>query len=182
MSKFDRNWTLQLQTDKEKFCAAFYEVVNKETGKLVLQNIGSGNAVGRDFFGILRNETFTIWKRKGLFDLNSTGLVLDGKMVAGRNYLTLELRILNNFVFNYIRTFIITIPLTAVIFLLLTRSISLIKPIPGNIFTMYSFITITILFMLVFWLQLKITDKYLDKLSSSYNEVLKKIESYATSK
>jgi hypothetical protein len=182
MSRFDRNWTLQLQTDKENFCAAFYKVVSKETGKLVLRNIDLGNTVGRDFFGILRNETFTIWKRKGLFDLNSTGLFLDGKMVEGKNYLVLELRILNNLAFNYIRIFIISIPLTAVIFLLLTRSVSLIKPIPGNIFTMYSFITITILFMLVYWLQLKDIYKYLDKLSSSYNGVLKKIGSYAKSK
>ena len=89
MSKFDRIWILELQTDKEKFCNAFYDVVNKDINKMALRNVSFGSSIDKDFFGTLRNETFTIWKRKGILDLNSTGLTLDGKMIANKNYLTL---------------------------------------------------------------------------------------------
>ena len=182
MFKFDRTWTLQLQTNKEKFCDAFYEVVNKDNNKIILQNTGLGNLIGKDFFGTLRSETFTIWKRKGIFDLSSTGLNLDGKIIPEKNYLKLELRILNNFVFNYVKLFIIAIILTAITFFLVTRLISFIVPISDKLFATYSFITIPILFIIIFYSQLKIIDIYLDRLKNLYDRVLEKIEEQANSR
>lgn len=179
MSKFDRNWVLELETDKEKFCDAFFDVINKDSNKMIIENIGIGNSIDSDFFGTLRDETFTIWKRKGIFDLNSNGVILDRKMIADNKYLKLELRILNNFAFNYVRLFISAIPFTGIILFLFTRLISLFKPIPGNLFNLYLFITIPVLFVAVFYLQIKIIDKYLDRLCALYNSVLKKIEERA---
>ena len=71
---------------------------------------------------------------------------------------------------------------TLIIFFLLTRLISLINPISDTFFTIYSFTTITVLFILIFYLQLKVIDKYLDRLKELYNGIFERIEQQANSK
>jgi hypothetical protein len=94
--------------------------VKKDTF-IVLENISLGNSPRRDFFGILRNEFFTIWKRKGIFDLNSLGFTLDGKILTNENNLTLILQLSNYWIFYYIKTFLFSIIIAFFFYFVLMR-------------------------------------------------------------
>lgn len=179
MSALDRNWTLELQVTKQAFCNCFYQVVSPDAKAVVFQNTGLGNSPEKDIFGTLRNDTFDIWKRKEIFDLNATGLILDGKIIDRENSITLELRILNNLTYNYVRLSIIAAILTPVSFLVLTRILSFFHLDLEAQLTIYTWITLPILFILCFFLQVRSIQKYLDKLKELYTQVLKKIEEKA---
>jgi hypothetical protein len=176
MSKFDRNWCLQLQTNKEKFSNAFYDVVTKDN-KFVLQIMSLASNVDKDFFGTIGSDTFTIWKRPGIFDSNPNNFTLNGKIISNVNSLTLNLELSNNFPLKYtIKRFVANIIITAIFFLLLTRMIWTFHLLSGKMTSIYLFVSIPTLFALGYLLQTKIIEMYLVWLADLYNKVLRRIE------
>jgi hypothetical protein len=176
MSKFNLSWTLQLQTSIEKFNMAFYDVVTKEN-KFVLQIASSASNINKDFFGTIDKDTFTIWKRQGIFDPNTFFFTLDGKITSNANSLTLNLGISNKFAINFaIKRFVVNIIITAVFFLFLTRVLWATHLLSGKMTSIYLIISIPTLFVLGYFLQTKIFEMYLAWLKGLYNEVLRQIE------
>jgi len=176
MFNFNRSWTLQFQTNKEKFSKAFYDVVTKDN-KFVLQIISSASNIDKDFFGTIGSDTFTIWKRKGIFDPKPNSFTLNGQIITNANSLTLNLELSNKYPFNYIiRRFVVNIIITAIFFLLLTRMLWAFHLLSGKMTSIYLFVSIPPLFVLGYFLQIKIIEIYLAWLINLYNEVLRRIE------
>jgi hypothetical protein len=176
MSKFNPSWTLQLQTTKENFSNAFYDVVTKDN-KFVLQIISLADNIDKDFFGAIYNDSFTIWKRPGIFDTNPNSFTLNGKITNDANSLTLKLEISNNFPLSYtIKRFVVNIVITAFFFLLLTRMLWAFHLLTGNMTPIYLFVSIPTLFVLGYFLQTKIIEMYVARLVDLYNSVLRQIE------
>jgi hypothetical protein len=177
MPKLNRTWSLQLQTNKEKFSKAFYDVVTKDN-KFVLQIFSLANNINEDFFGSIANDNSTIWKRKGILDPHPTkSFTLKGEIVPNANSLTLNLELSNQFAFNYpVKRVVINVIITIILFFISRRMLWATHLFAGKMTPVYLFVPIPILFVLGYYLQTKIIQMYLDWLEDLYNKVLEQIE------
>lgn len=176
MSKFSRYWSMQLQLDKQSFIDAFYQVVVKND-RLVLVRGWRPQKIGEDFFGIVYKESFHIFKRKGLFEPPSPDL--DGKMIDRQDGLILELRLLNNFRNTYLGLILRAIPCAFICWIAILQLFLLIWPKSGGFSITFVSIAISLLFIIIIWVQLKIIHNHLDRLKNLYSNVLKEIEKQA---
>jgi membrane-associated HD superfamily phosphohydrolase len=175
MYKLNRSWTLQLQINKEMFSNAFFKVVTKDN-KFVLQSFSLANNIEKDFFGTISNDTFTIWKRRGIFDPNPNSIYLNGEIISTRDSLNLNLELSNKYAYNYIKLFVSNVIIAAILFLLVTRMLWATHLLSDKLTSVYLFVSIPTLFLLSYYFLKKIIEMYLNWLIDLYNEVLKRIE------
>jgi len=176
MTKPVRSWSMQIGTTEEEFRSAFYQVVTRDD-RAVLQTFSLAAEEGRDFFGSIGADRFTIWKRKGLFDPPANPVVLNGKIIDDHKSMTLQLELKNIFPVNAIKQrILISLALTAVLFFILTRLLWATHLMKGSLTPAYLIFSVPVLFVVGYLLQLKWTESYLDRLVRLYNSVLVSIE------
>ena len=87
MAKLDLGWTIKLQLTKEQFYRGFHKIV-QPGNQFVLDSFSTANNINRDFFGMTNANKFSIWKRRGIFDLPLTP-ALNGEIQDEGNAITL---------------------------------------------------------------------------------------------
>jgi hypothetical protein len=169
---------MQLQIDKARFIEAFYKVVknDKELYRLVLPRMY--NKIREDFTGTMRKETFDIIKRRG--PLDPIVCIAEGRMVNGHTgELTLELRMRNNFAFNYIQFIVAAIPLTLLTGYLVYPVMTFFKPDSDTDDHIYTVFVWSTLFALVLYIELMLAHTYMNYLQRLYTKVIREIEKQA---
>src|ERR1700750_302081 len=100
MSRFSRQWTIELNISVQQFRHSFHQVVHTDEAWVLAKPFGLANKQNKDFFGSIQELTFRIWKRRGVLDFKGVP-ELYGKIIDKDNLIQLELRMVNNFQFNY---------------------------------------------------------------------------------
>lgn len=178
MSRFSRQWTVDLNISNQNFHDSFHHVVRKDGGWVLEKPFVLANNHYNDFFGEIQQSSFRIWKRPGLFDFKGVP-ELYGKIIDNGNLIRLELKLINNFRFNYISVIFSDIIIGFFLFLLFNGITRMGFAVTGT--SEIAYIVIGGLAMCCFahYLQLKLIDRYLDNLEYIYNQTLVTIESTA---
>jgi hypothetical protein len=100
MSRFTRQWTIDLNISRQDFREAFHQIVRKDDAWVLEKPFVLANNYYKDFFGAIQQQSFRIWKRPGLLDFKGVP-ELYGKIIDNGSSIQLELRMINNFRFNY---------------------------------------------------------------------------------
>src|SRR3954467_12191619 len=99
MSRFSRQWTIDLSIPSQDFLNSFHQVVRND-GVIVLEKpFVLANNQYKDYFGAIQQHSFRMWKRSGFLDVKGVP-ELYGKIIDKGTSTQLELRMINNFRFN----------------------------------------------------------------------------------
>lgn len=178
MSRFSRQWTIDLNISNQNFFDSFHHVVRKG-GDVILENpFFLANNEYNDFFGAIQQSSFRMWKRPGSLDFKGVP-ELYGKIIDNGNSIQLELKLINNFRFNYISIVFSDVFIGFSVFFIFNAITRMGAAMTGA--SEVAFIVIGGLAMsgVVHYFQLKRIDRYLDNLEDLYNNTLLTIESTA---
>jgi hypothetical protein len=181
MSRFGRQWTIELHISSQSFLNAFHLVVQRDEVWVSEKPYILANNHHKDFFGAIQKGSFRIWKRPGLFDFRGVPEVY-GKITDNGSSIQLELIMINNFRFNYFSILFLDIVI-GFFLLLVFNGITGMGSTMTGMFRISYLITVGLaMCCLAHYLQLKLIDRYLDNLTNLYNRVLLTIESTARTK
>src|SRR6187431_1589717 len=91
MSTLHREWQLDLNIPNEIFIQNFYSIIHKGMPYFYFSSWSFMNDIEKDFYGIIRDKTFTVWKRKGILEFPSGELW--GEILETPNGITLRMQI-----------------------------------------------------------------------------------------
>lgn len=175
MSRFSRQWTIDLTISSEDFRDSFHQVVRKDGAWILEKPFVLADNYYKDFFGAIQQQSFRIWKRTGLLDFKGVP-ELYGKIIDNGNSIQLELRMINNFRFNYFSMIFLDIIIGFFLFLLFNGITGIGSVVTGTSETVYLIITGLAMCGVAHYIQLKLIDKYLVNLENLYNKVLLTME------
>jgi hypothetical protein len=178
MSRFNRQWTIELNISVQQFRHTFHRVVQSDERWVLAKPFVLANKQYKDFFGAIQQLTFRIWKRRGVLDFKGVP-ELYGKIIDKDNSIQLELRIMNNFLFNYFSIIISDLVIAFFLFLVFNGITGIGARLTGVAATAYIIIAGLTMSFVAHYIQLKLVDKYLDNLKDLYTRVLLTTESAA---
>jgi hypothetical protein len=181
MSRFGRQWTIELNISSQSFLNAFHLVVQKDGVWVSEKPYVLANKYRKDFFGAIQKTSFRIWKRVGFLDVKGVP-ELYGKIIDNSNSIQLELRMINNFRFNYVSIIFLDTVIGFFLLLAFNGITGIGSTVTGTFKITYLISVGLAMCCLAHYLQLKLIDRYLDNLTNLYNQVLLTIESTAKTK
>jgi len=181
MSRFSREWTIDLNISSQDFHDSFHEVVRKDGALVLGKPFVLANNYYKDFFGAIQQQSFSIWKRPGLLDFKGVP-ELYGKIIDNGDSIQLELRMINNFRFNHFSLIFLDIIVGFFLFLLFYGITGVGSAVTGTSESVYLIVGGLTMCGVVHYVQLKLIDKYLDTLENLYNQALLTMEATAKTK
>lgn len=175
MSRFSRQWTIDLNISTHDFRDSFHQVVRKDEAWVLEKPFVLANNYYKDFFGAIQQQSFRIWKRPGILDFKGV-TELYGKIIDKGNSTQLELRMINNFRFNYFSIIFLDIIIGFFLFLLFNGITRIGSMVTGAYETAYFIVAGLSMCGVAHYIQLKLIDKYLDNLENLYNQALLTME------
>jgi hypothetical protein len=179
MRSFHRYWTLQLQTDIDNFHDAFVTIVHKDRFQVIIPAFRA--RIDKDYFGsIQNNNSFNIRRRDDVAGWASgDSMNVLGKMIPEGGGLKLELRLDNPGYSKYPTIFWQAVVSSFVFGLLLNALIGLFYVPPDGYSMWYLVAEWVVLFILMFYVCVKLTHYYIDLRVKDFNRVLRAIEELA---
>lgn len=125
MSRFSPEWTIGLDLSWEQFRSVYPSVVRREKG---LSGYGGLRPdIGSDYFGVLREQSFSFWNRTVVLEAFTGRMPVEGKLMEEKEgRITLLLRLMNySLSLNYVKIVFWTLALSAITAFVLQRLVFL---------------------------------------------------------
>ena len=181
MSRFNRQWTIDLNISSKDFLDSFHQAIQGDNTAVFVKPFVLANKQFKDFFGSTQQHSFRICKRTGLLDIKGVP-ELYGRIVDKGSTIQLELRMINNFRFNYFSITFLDIIMGFFLLLLFNGITGIGSGMTGTSETVYLIMTGLAMCGVAHYIQLKLIDRYLDNLENLYNQTLFTIEATAKTK
>jgi hypothetical protein len=181
MSRFSRKWTIDLNISSESFLDSFHRVIQDDNAVVLEKPFVLANKQYKDFFGAIQQHSFRIWKRTGLLDIKGVP-ELYGKIIDNGSTTHLELRMVNNFRFNYFSIIFLDIIISFLLLLVLSGIVRIDLVVTGTAEAAYLIIIGLVMFGVAHFIQLKLIDRHLNNLKKLYNQTLLTIEASSKTK